>query len=267
MSFRSSTVVLILFGIVASLAAIDLVPSELDDLLSDSSLNINDAFNSPLPLADARVTTWNDALAFDTADGTVDGTGVLNPDNNQIPDSASDECDTDTKNSRRRVRRVWCPVNLDEKNAVPNPQSGSDTHRNSVQTGRSHNSAKPNGMQNQNNKPGTTVEPPLFTPARTWKIPEENAFMCDDVRYEDSKTPVCDSGIQKENTVKIFNHFGRIVAELRYAHPCTFIFKCNCFFFFYRGLAKEKTQKTAFSDERFRDSKLWLYTAGVYLVL
>lgn len=231
MSFLSSTVVLIIFGIVASLAAIDLGSSELDDLLSDSSFNINDAFNSPLPLTGAGVTTSNDALAFDTADGTVDGTGVLNPDNNQIPDSASAECDTDTQNARRRVRRDWCVVSPDKKKAVPNPQSGGDTNRNGVQTDRSHNSVRPNGMRNHGNNPGTTLEPPTFTPARTWKIPGENAFMCDDLRYEDSNTPVCDAGIQKGDTVRIYYRFGRMVAELLYAQPCMFIFQMHLYFF------------------------------------
>lgn len=229
MSFSYSTVVLLVFGIVATLAAVDLGSPEPNDLLPHSPLN--NAVNSP-----ADVSTWN-VLSSDTLDGTTDGTEVFDPDNDQIPGDPSAECIADPNNSQRRVRRgSWCVVPETKKTPVPNPQSGSDTEKPLAPKDPTRNSAGQDSVtqnkdggtgQNNHQRPETT--PQNFEPDFDFKIPLTSELMCGDKRYGNSLFPMCDSGqmrllngIWTKLNIRISMYLGVRYASLDYAHPCTF---------------------------------------------
>lgn len=247
MFFSYSAAFLFVFGIVTSLATVDLDSPEPNLLLPDSS--VEDALNSHIPLTPAAdVTAWNDVLASGTADGTTDGAGIFDPDNDPIINSADTECMTDTINGRRRVRRSsdWCtvpvPVPPDTKNnPLRKPQSGSDTNKSPVLRDPTRNSAGQNaGKQNQNqdtpqiSSPSPEINLPVYTPSLDYKEPLEDATMCDTARYGDSNIPMCDAGfimnivgIPRKMGVMYRFQNGRQYARLMKAHPCTYVFKLH----------------------------------------
>lgn len=247
MSFSYSTVLLV-FGIVATLAAVDLGSPEPNDLLPHSPLNA---------VSPADVTTWDDVLSSNTLDGATDG-AVFDPDNDQMPDVLSAECIADPNNSRRRVRRGgWCVDPETKKGPVPDPQSGSDTENPSPKDPTRNNAGQDSATQNeegstrQNNRQ-SQVTTPNFEPDLDYKIPLKSELMCGDKRYGFSKFPMCDSGQMKlvngiwiKLNIKVTMYLGVRYASLNHAHPCTFDSHCT-FLAPSLSLGGKRKQNTAF---------------------
>lgn len=211
MTFPSSTLVLLLLGVVVSLAADDLGSIELDGLLPDPSPD--DAFNSPAQLTAGGVRTWNNVLASGTTDETVRGAEILDPGKN---DDVSTECIPDANNAPTRVRRddVSCPPRN-------NPQLNGAGQQNNPKT---PNSSKKSNIQNNPGRaprPLIPESPDIFQPGLNFKWPEAN-LECDlEPPYQDCKIAMCDSGDRRDIKVNVVD--GVIWVTLSKANPCTWI--------------------------------------------
>ena len=167
-----------------------------------------------------------DLLASGAVEQTTDGSLG----NNQIPGDASAECNTDTLDARRRVRRGCI--------TYPNTQASSNTEKKDAQVDDTQNSNEQNGIgqhsgeinkgKQQDNHNDPWVAPELYVPSLDFRIPKADEVMCNPIFYSDSNIPMCDSGNRRRDVLEYY--IGVIKYGLLFqAIPCTFILY-NVFF-------------------------------------